>query len=199
MNEIQFRAVATAAMKEANRRYGKETLLGTKVLDDIQIDVLVSEAIKVAGKERIRDCPGPLHSFEEAVEYMGDVVFEQQNDSPVRYVHVIEMMWGMPNWLCVIEQGCWDCMREPYHEMGNRTTVYLRRETREYIRIRIDGLYAVVFKRSGARAWSEKSEDDAWQKAFRKMMDTVTVKEMMGTTGKLGRDLIEEGLKELIA
>ena len=76
MNETLFRATATAVMKEANRRHGKEDVLGRKLLSTLDIDVIVSEAIKVAGKNRITDCPGPLGGFWEAVDYMGDVVLD---------------------------------------------------------------------------------------------------------------------------
>ena len=48
---------------------------------------------------------------------------------------------------------------------------YIRREDRETIKIRIDGLYAVAFKRSGARGWSEKSEKEAFGNALKDMVE----------------------------
>ena len=152
------------------KRHGHRTATGKAVLTELDIDMIVSEAIRVAG-HRIEDIDGPLRGFEEAVEYAGDVVFEDRDKEYIRYQHVIEIMWGMPNWLCVIEQDCWDCFRETYHEMGNRTTMYIRREDRETIKIRIDGLYAVAFKRSGARGWSEKSEKEAFGNALKDMVE----------------------------
>ena len=105
MDEQLFRAVSTAVLKTAQEIDGHR-MASKERLSELDIDVIVSEAIKVAGK-RIEDCPGPLGGFWEAVDYMGDVVFDQQPNFPVRAKHVIEAMWGMPNWLCVIEQGCW--------------------------------------------------------------------------------------------
>lgn len=168
MNETLFRATATAVMKEANRRHGKEDVLGRKLLSTLDIDVIVSEAIKVAGKNRITDCPGPLGGFWEAVDYMGDVVFDQQPNFPVRAKHVIEAMWGMPNWLCVIEQGCWDCLATG--ELGNRNSTYLWKEDRETCTVRIDGLYAVAYKNNNAEGWSDKSEEHAKSLALKDLV-----------------------------
>lgn len=154
MDELKFRAVATAVLKEAN----------SGVLDELDIDVLVSEAVRSAGPERIKDCPGPLRSFKDCVEYAKDVTFEEKTREMImgaRDSVVVELMWGMPNWLCVTDYDCWDCFREFGGELGNRTTTYLHNETKDYIKIRIDGLYAILYKHNGARGYSEKSFEEA--------------------------------------
>ena len=165
MDEQLFRAVSTAVLKTAQEIDGHR-MASKERLSELDIDVIVSEAIKVAGK-RIEDCPGPLGGFWEAVGYAGDVVFEDKTPDQINAEHVIEVMWGMPNWLCI--RHCWDCMRED-GELGNRNSTYLFRQDRQRMYIRMDGLYAVAYKHNGARGWSDKSEQHAKFNALRDLM-----------------------------